>query len=64
MGSYYDTESTINYFKSIYEDKTDNSRNGYSEKTLKSSVGDIEIAVPRDRKRDFEPQIVKKPRPR
>ncbi|NLT39547.1 MAG: IS256 family transposase, partial [Clostridiales bacterium] len=39
---------------------TDNSRNGYSEKTLKSSLGDIEISVPRDRKGEFEPQIVRK----
>ena len=51
----------LGYSKYDYSNKeTDNSRNGYSEKTLKSSLGDIEIAVPRDRKGDFEPQIVKK----
>lgn len=36
------------------------SRNGYSEKTLKTSLGDIGIYVPRDRKGEFEPQLVRK----
>ena len=40
--------------------KTDNSRNGYSEKTLKTSLGDLELSIPRDRKGEFEPQFVKK----
>lgn len=40
--------------------ETDNSRNGYSEKTLKTSLGDLELAVPRDRNGEFEPQLVKK----
>jgi len=54
-------EDELGYSKYDYRNKeTDNSRNGYSEKTLQSSLGDIEIAVPRDRKGDFEPQIVKK----
>ncbi len=39
---------------------TDNSRNGYIEKTLKTSLGDLDITVPRDRKGEFNPQIVKK----
>ena len=39
---------------------TDNSRNGYSSKTIKTSSGALEIKVPRDRKGEFEPQIVKK----
>jgi len=37
-----------------------NSRNGYSEKTLKSSLGEIPIKVPRERDGEFEPQLVKK----
>jgi len=37
-----------------------NYRNGYSSKTLKTSLGEIEIKTPRDRNSDFEPQIVKK----
>ena len=36
-----------------------NSRNGYSRKTLKTSAGDVEIEIPRDRDGSFEPQIVK-----
>lgn len=40
--------------------KTDNSRNGYSSKRVKSSMGEIELDVPRDRKGEYEPIIVKK----
>jgi len=38
----------------------DNARNGYSEKTLKTSLGEVPIRVPRDRQGTFEPQVVKK----
>ena len=42
-------ESELGYSKYDYHNKdTDNSRNGYSEKTLKTSYGDMEISVPRD----------------
>jgi putative transposase len=37
-----------------------NSRNGKSKKTIKSKRGQIEIAVPRDRASEFEPQLIKK----
>lgn len=40
--------------------KTDNYRNGYSEKTVKSNVGEIELSVPRDRDGEFDPKVVKK----
>ncbi|MEG1972411.1 MAG: IS256 family transposase, partial [Oscillospiraceae bacterium] len=39
---------------------TENSRNGYTPKTLKTSFGEAEIKVPRDRNGEFEPQLVKK----
>ena len=39
---------------------TDNRRNGHSQKTIKSSYGQSQIKVPRDRKGDFEPQILGK----
>ena len=39
---------------------TENSRNGHSAKTLKTSFGEVDIDVPRDRKGEFEPQLVKK----
>lgn len=54
-------EEELGYSKHDYTSKdTDNSRNGFSEKTLRSDFGDISIQVPRDRKGSFEPQIVKK----
>lgn len=37
-----------------------NSRNGSSEKTLKSKEGELTIEVPRDRNSEFEPQIIPK----
>src|ERR1700709_969892 len=37
-----------------------NSRNGVTRKTLKGDFGELEVATPRDRNGDFEPQIVKK----
>jgi transposase-like protein len=37
-----------------------NRRNGHSKKTIKGEFGEAEIAVPRDRTGEFEPQIVKK----
>ena len=39
-----------------------NSRNGSNQKTLKTSVGDVPIEVPRDRNSEFEPIIVPKHR--
>lgn len=39
---------------------TGNSRNGYSQKTLRTKYGPTQINVPRDRNAEFEPQIVKK----
>ncbi len=39
---------------------TDNSRNGFSKKTMKTSSGEVEIDVPRDRKGTFDPQFVQK----
>lgn len=38
----------------------ENSRNGYSSKTLKTSSGEVEIEIPRDRKGSFEPQFIAK----
>lgn len=38
-----------------YKNKnTDNSRNGHSSKTLRTSFGDVEVSVPRDRQGEFE----------
>lgn len=54
-------EDELGYSKYDYANKdTDNSRNGYSKKNVVSSMGDISLDIPRDRKGEFEPQIVKK----
>jgi putative transposase len=37
-----------------------NSRNGVTRKTLKGDFGEVEVETPRDRKSEFEPQMVKK----
>ena len=42
------------------EKETVNRRNGYSKKTLKTTVGDVPIEVPRDREGTFEPVVVPK----
>jgi putative transposase len=35
-------------------------RNGYSKKTIKTSQGDVDLDIPRDRNAEFEPVVVKK----
>lgn len=37
-----------------------NTRNGFSKKTVKSSSGEIELDIPRDRDGSFEPKVLKK----
>lgn len=41
-------------------DNSGNSRNGYSQKTIKTRLGEVKIEIPRDRNGEFEPQIIKK----
>ena len=54
-------DDELGYTKYDYRNKEDeNSRNGYSKKTLKTSFGETEIKVLRDRNGEFEPQLVKK----
>jgi len=54
-------DDELGYGKYDYRNKeTDNSRNGHSRKTMKTSFGEVDIDVPRDRKGEFEPQLVKK----
>ena len=51
----------LGYSKYDYKNKeTDDSRNGHSSKTVTSSMGEIELEIPRDRNGSFEPQVVKK----
>ena len=54
-------DDELGYSKYDYKNKdTDNSRNGHSNKTLRTSFGDVAVSVPRDRKGEFEPQVLKK----
>ena len=44
-------DEELGYSKYDYRNKEkDNSRNGNSSKTLRTSFGDVEVSVPRDRK--------------
>lgn len=42
------------------EESADNYRNGYTDTMQRSSLGEMEINVPRDRKGEFDPIAVKK----
>ena len=54
-------EGELGYSKYDYQNKeTNNSRNGHRSKTLRTSFGEVEVSVPRDRKSEFEPQLLKK----
>lgn len=54
-------DEELGYSKYDYKNKnTDNSCNGHSSKTLHTSFGDVDVSVPRDRKGEFEPQVLKK----
>ena len=54
-------DDELGYSKYDYRNKdTDNSRNGHSKKTLRTSFGGVDVSVPRDRKGEFDPQLLKK----
>ena len=54
-------DEELGYSRYDYHNKnTDNSCNGHSSKNLKTSFGEMELEIPRDRKGEFEPQILKK----
>jgi len=52
-------EEHLGYAKHQNSD-SNNSRNGYSSKTLKGDHGEVDIDIPRDRHSEFNPVIVKK----
>ena len=43
-----------------FAENNDTSKNGYYPKAVRSDSGEIRLDIPRDRKSEFEPQIVKK----
>ena len=59
-------ETELGYEKQERRSKYDensmskNYRNGYSKKTVKTQLGEVEISVPRDRNGEYEPQIIGK----
>jgi len=54
-------DASLGYVKNQKGDAdTDNKRNGYSQKNVKSQYGDIQLDIPRDRNAEFEPQIIPK----
>ena len=50
----------LGYEKNEYTDEKENYRNGYSNKIVNSSQGDINLNVPRDRNGSFDPIVVEK----
>lgn len=54
-------DSYLGYDKNDLSEKdTDNRRNGYSSKTVKSELGPVKIDIPRDIYCEFEPKIIPK----
>lgn len=54
-------DEELGYSKYDYRNKdTDNSRNGYSKKTMHTSYGDMDVAIPRNRNGEYELQLIKK----
>jgi putative transposase len=54
-------EHHLGYSKhNVVGNNSGNSRNGYSKKTIKTKFGESVINIPRDRKGEYEPQIIKK----
>ena len=52
---------SIGYTKNEKENTdSDNKRNGYSAKTVKSQFGEFPLEIPRDRNGEFEPKIIPK----
>ncbi len=58
----YDGEITdhLGYEKHEQGTGTENYRNGFSKKTVQSTVGPVELEVPRDRKSEFTPKVIRK----
>lgn len=54
-------DSHLGYENNNHNPKnTTNRRNGYSQKTVKTTNGSVSINVPRDREATFEPQLIPK----
>ncbi len=57
-------DEALGYSKYDYKNKdTDNSRNGYSGKTLRTSFGDVEVSVPGTAKANLSRRFSRRTRP-
>ena len=57
----YHNNEELGYSRYDYHSKeTDNSRNGHPRKTMHTSYDDMDVAVPRDRKGEYESQLIPK----
>lgn len=53
-------DEELGYDKYDRQKEKDNYRNGYSKKTVRSDLGELDLNIPRDRNNDFEPELVPK----
>lgn len=54
-------DDKLGYSKYDYKNKDiNNSRNGYSKKTMHTSYGDMDLDIPRDRNGEYEPHVIRK----
>lgn len=54
-------DASIGYTKNNKQDiESENKRNGYSPKTVKSQYGEFQVDIPRDRAGNFDPKIIPK----
>lgn len=58
MEAEFDTQ--MGYEKYDHAGTKSNYRNGYSKKNVLSSYGDFDVAIPRDRNAEFDPQVIPK----
>ena len=53
-------DETLGYSKNQRSSNKTNSRNGYNSKSVKTSFGNVEFDIPRDRNAEFDPQVIPK----
>lgn len=53
-------EEELGYEKYDRDTDKSNYRNGYSKKTVRSDLGEIDLNIPRDRNNEYEPELVPK----
>lgn len=53
-------EETLGFSKHQRSPNKNNSRNGHKSKNVKTSLGEIEFQIPRDRNGEFDPQVIPK----